>query len=41
VTRCAAGPVIAGPGHRWPVYATLSAAQARVELQLELMAASG
>ncbi len=39
VTRCAAGPVVAGPDHRWPVLATLSPAQARVELMLELMAA--
>ena len=38
VTRCAAGPVVAGPEHRWPVYATLGPAQARVELMLELMA---
>lgn len=38
VTRCAAGPVVAGPDHRWPVYATLGPAQARVELMLELMA---
>jgi L-asparaginase len=38
VSRCAAGPVIAGPGHRWPVFASLSPAQARVELLLELLA---
>ncbi len=38
VTRCAAGPVIAGPGQRWPAYPTLSPAQARVELLLELLA---
>ncbi|MCC7151684.1 MAG: asparaginase [Rubrivivax sp.] len=37
VTRCAAGPVLAGRDHRWPVYAALSAPQARVELMLELM----
>ncbi len=37
VSRCAAGPVLAGPDHRWPVYASLSAAQARVELMLELI----
>ena len=37
VTRCAAGPVVAGPNHRWPVYATLGPVQARVELMLELM----
>lgn len=40
VSRCAAGPVLPGPEHRWPVYATLSAPQARVELMLELMARS-
>ena len=38
VTRCAAGPVVPGPDHRWPVYATLGPAQARVELLLELLA---
>lgn len=38
VTRCAAGPVVTGPDHCWPVYATLSPPQARVELMLELMA---
>lgn len=38
VSRCAEGPVIAGPDHRWPVYPSLSPAQARVELMLELMA---
>lgn len=37
VTRCAAGPVIAGPEHPWPIYASLSAPQARVELMLELL----
>lgn len=37
VTRCAAGPVIAGHGRRWPVYASRSPAQARVELTLELL----
>lgn len=40
VTRCAGGPVLAGPDHRWPVYAALSAPQARVELMLELMPAA-
>jgi L-asparaginase len=40
VTRCAAGPVVAGPDHRWPVYANLGAPQARVELMLELMTPS-
>lgn len=38
VSRCAAGPVLPSPEHRWPVYATLSAPQARVELMLEFMA---
>lgn len=38
VSRCAAGPVLPSPEHRWPVYATLSAPQARVELMLESMA---
>lgn len=37
VTRCSAGPVIAGATPRWPVYATLGPAQARVELLLELL----
>jgi L-asparaginase len=41
VTRCAAGPVMAGPHHRWPVYPTLSAVQARLELMLELMPGVG
>jgi L-asparaginase len=39
VTRCAAGPVVAGPDHRWPVLARLGAPQARVELLLDLMQA--
>ena len=37
VTRCAAGPVVAGPQPPWPVYERLSPAQARVELMLSLM----
>lgn len=41
VTRCAAGPVMGGPHHRWPVYPTLSPAQARLELLLELLCAAG
>ena len=41
VTRCAAGPVTVGPHHRWPVYPTLGAVQARVELMLELMPGAG
>ena len=41
VTRCAGGPVVAGPDHCWPVYASLSPAQARAELMLELMAPGG
>lgn len=39
VTRCAAGPVITSGEPRWPVYPTLGAAQARVELVLELLQA--
>lgn len=38
-TRCAAGPVLAAPSHRWPVYGSLGAPQARIELTLELLAA--
>ena len=40
VTRCAGGPVLPAPGQHWPVYATLGAAQARVELMLELLSQS-
>jgi L-asparaginase len=39
VSRCATGPVIAGPETRWPSYPSLGAPQARVELMLELMQA--
>lgn len=38
VTRCPAGPVIAGQPHRFTIYPTLSPVQARIELMLELMA---
>lgn len=38
VTRCAAGPVVQAEAPRWPAYATLGPAQARIELQLELLA---
>ncbi len=37
VTRCGAGPVVAGVDHCWPVLAEMAAPQARVELMLELM----
>ena len=37
VTRCPMGPVLPAPGHRWPTYVSLSPAQARVELLLELL----
>lgn len=40
VTRCAAGPVVGAAQTDWPAYATLGPAQARVELQLELLQAS-
>jgi L-asparaginase len=39
VSRCAAGPVIAGAAAAWPVYADLGAPKARVELLLEQLAA--
>lgn len=37
VSRCAGGPVVAAPQQPWAVYESLSPAQARVELMLELM----
>lgn len=40
VTRCASGPVVSAAETDWPAYPTLGPAQARVELQLELMQTS-
>lgn len=39
VTRCAGGAVLPAPDHRWPALGTLSPAQARVELTLQLLSA--
>ena len=37
-TRCALGPVLPGPAPRWPAASSLSPAQARVDLLLDLLA---